>query len=50
MSTTLPSLFLSYARGDDDPFVKQLHGRFVVADHDVWWDRECTPSRARSRA
>jgi len=48
MSTTLPSLFLSYAR-DDEPFVKQLHGQLVAAGHDVWWDRERMPSRTRSR-
>lgn len=46
MPDTRPKLFLSYARGDDEPFVKRLHERFVADGFDVWWDRVRMPSRA----
>ena len=39
-------LFLSYARGDDEPFVRRLYARLVLEGFAVWWDRECMPSRA----
>ncbi len=41
-----PRLFLSYARGDDEPFVKRLYERLTADGFDVWWDRERMPSRA----
>lgn len=46
MSESQPKLFLSYARGDDEPFVKRLYERLVSEGFKVWWDRECMPSRA----
>ena len=46
MPETRPSLFLSYARGDDEAFARQLYERLVAAGHAVWFDRECMPSRA----
>jgi hypothetical protein len=46
ISDSRPNLFLSYARGDDEPFVKQLYERLVSEGFSVWWDRECMPSRA----
>ena len=45
MAETRPNLFLSYARGDDEPFVKQLYQRLVSEGFNVWWDREHMPSR-----
>ena len=42
----LPSLFLSYARGDDEPFVRRLYGDLVARGFDVWFDRVSMPSRA----
>lgn len=41
----MPSVFLSYARGDDDEFVARAY-EFLRADFDVWWDKECMPSRS----
>ncbi|HEX5271302.1 MAG TPA: NB-ARC domain-containing protein, partial [Gemmataceae bacterium] len=38
-------LFLSYARGDDEPFVERLYHALRGRDFDVWWDRACMPSR-----
>jgi len=46
MPESRPSLFLSYARGDDEPFARQLYDELVAAGHRVWFDRECMPSRA----
>jgi WD40 repeat protein len=39
-------LFLSYARGDDEPFVQRLYRDLTARGYKVWWDRECMPSRA----
>ena len=33
-------VFLSYARGDDEPFVKRLHADLTQAGFAVWFDRE----------
>jgi hypothetical protein len=44
--TPIPSLFLSYARGDDEPFVKRLYHRLTSIGFNVWWDREKMPSRS----
>ena len=41
-----PKLFLSYARADDEPFVKHLYERLVAEGFSVWWDRKCMTSRA----
>ena len=42
----MSGIFLSYGRGDDEPFVRRLYERLVAKGHDVWFDRECMPSRA----
>jgi hypothetical protein len=34
------TLFLSYARGDDEPFAKRLYADLTKAGFEVWWDRE----------
>jgi TIR domain len=39
------SVFLSYAREDDEPFVRRLYLDLQSAGHTVWWDRESMPSR-----
>jgi len=41
-----PRLFLSYARADDEPFVKQLYHDLTARGFTVWWDRVSMPSRA----
>jgi len=39
-------VFLSYARADDEPFVKRLYEDLTTKyGKKVWWDRECMPSR-----
>ena len=38
-------IFLSYARGDDEPFVKRLYEFLTAQGFDVWWDRVSMPSR-----
>ena len=38
-------VFLSYARGDDEPFVKRLYADLVKAGFTVWFDRESLMSR-----
>ena len=38
-------LFLSYARGDDEPFVKQLYTDLTIRGYAVWWDRVSMPNR-----
>src|SRR5579885_3160496 len=38
-------LFLSYSRGDDEPFVARLYHDLTAKGWKVWWDRECMPSR-----
>jgi hypothetical protein len=42
----MTSLFLSYAREDDEPFVKWLYHDLVDKGFDVWYDCESMPSRA----
>ncbi len=39
-------LFLSYARGDDEVFVKGLYQDLIAEGFEVWWDRVSMPSRA----
>src|ERR1700722_6504176 len=41
----MTSLFLSYARGDDEPFVTRLHTDLIARGFDVWFDRVSMPSR-----
>jgi WD40 repeat protein len=38
-------VFLSYARGDDDAFIRRLHDGLRSAAFDVWFDRVSMPSR-----
>lgn len=37
------SVFLSYARGDGEPFVARLHAD-LAGGCDVWWDRVSMPA------
>jgi hypothetical protein len=39
------SIFLSYARGDDEPFVRRLYVDLTAHNFDVWFDRMSMPSR-----
>jgi WD40 repeat protein len=39
------SLFLSYARGDDEPFVRQLYHDLTARGFTVWWDQQEMPNR-----
>lgn len=41
-----PRVFISYARDDDEPFVKRLYEDLTHEGVDVWWDRESMPNRA----
>jgi len=41
----MPSIFLSYARDDDETFVKRLYDDLVAHCFEVWWDRVSMPSR-----
>jgi WD40 repeat protein len=43
-----PTVFISYARSDDEPFVERLHRDLEKARIDVWWDRDTMPSRGRT--
>jgi TIR domain len=38
-------VFLSYARGDDEPFVRRLYDDLKAHGFDVWFDRVSMPSR-----
>jgi len=38
-------VFLSYARADDEAFVKRLYGDLTAKGITVWWDRISMPSR-----
>ncbi len=38
-------LFLSYARADDEAFVKRLYDNLSEREFEVWWDRVSMPSR-----
>lgn len=40
--------FISYARDDDEPFVKQLDHDLSGKGFDIWWDRESMESRGRT--
>jgi WD40 repeat protein len=43
-----PSLFISYARDDDEPFAKRLHDDLAANGIQVWWDRTAMESRGRT--
>jgi WD40 repeat protein len=42
------TLFISYARSDDEPFVKRLHEDLATLGFAVWWDRRTMESRGRT--
>jgi len=42
----MTDIFISYARADDEPFVKRLYEDLTKSGFDVWWDRVSMPSRA----
>src|SRR5689334_14899008 len=44
----MPSVFLSYAREDDEKFVARLYADLKARGFDVWFDRACMPSRQLS--
>src|SRR3954447_17206296 len=46
MSRQPSSVFLSYARADDERFVAELRQRLMSEGIRVWWDRADMPSRA----
>ena len=39
------TIFPSYARGDDEPFVERLYYDLRSLGFDIWWDRVSMPSR-----
>ena len=41
----MPKIFLSYARDDDEPFVRRLYDDLTERGFDVWFDRVSMPSR-----
>src|SRR5262245_52558992 len=41
----MPTIFLSYARGDDEPFVRRLYEDLTAHGFRVWFDRVSMPSR-----
>jgi hypothetical protein len=41
----MTSIFLSYARDDDEAFVKRLYTDLTKAGFDVWFDRVSMPAR-----
>ena len=41
----ISSIFLSYARDDDEAFVHRLHADLIAAGFDVWFDSVSMPSR-----
>ena len=44
----MAGIFLSYARDDDEPFVRQLHDDLTTRGIAVWWDRNAMESRGRT--
>lgn len=42
----MTDIFISYARADDEPFVKRLYQDLTAHGFEVWWDRVSMPSRA----
>lgn len=41
----MPTVFLCYGRGDDEPFVEWMCQTFKTRGLDVWFDRESMPSQ-----
>ena len=44
----MAKVFISYARKDDEGFVKRLRDDLVREGIEVWWDRKSMESRGRS--
>jgi hypothetical protein len=44
--SAIPRIFLSYARGDDEPYARSVYEQLFAEGFDVWFDREDMPSRA----
>ena len=44
----MTTVFLSYGRGDDEPFVERLCQALKARGLDVWYDRESLSSRGRT--
>ena len=44
----LPSLFISYAREDDEPFVEKLYQDLKEKGFEIWWDRAAMKNRSRT--
>ncbi len=44
----LPSLFISYAREDDEPFVEKLYKDLKEKSFKIWWDRAAMKNRGRT--
>jgi len=44
----MTSVFLSYARGDDEPFVRRLYEDLTALGFGVWFDRMSMPARQLS--
>lgn len=42
----MAQIFISYARDEDEPFVKSLYEHLTAEGFIVWWDRVSMPSRA----
>src|ERR1051326_1163223 len=43
-----PTIFISYAREDDEMFVRRLYQDLMERGLEVWWDRKAMESRGRS--
>jgi tetratricopeptide (TPR) repeat protein len=41
----MPGIFISYARGDDEAYVRRLHADLTHSGSRVWWDRKAMESR-----
>ena len=44
----LPSLFISYAREDDEPFVEKLYQDLNDKGFEIWWDKAAMKNRGRT--
>jgi hypothetical protein len=42
------NIFISYARADDEFFIKQLYQDLTENGYEIWWDREAMESRGRT--
>ncbi|WP_155395974.1 NB-ARC domain-containing protein [Methanosarcina mazei] len=48
LADKLPSLFISYAREDDEPFVEKLYQDLKENGFEIWWDRAAMKNRGRT--